>query len=112
LKVALGGGKVVKSRFAADESQFHERARGVVDVDQQRAARSTIFEPVVVAAVDLNELTEAFSARTRWLRTLAALGPRLPDAGVDEPFAQCLEPDRNSVELASFSRARVGPKSR
>ena len=72
--------------------------------------RSTIFEPVVVAAVDLNELTEAFSAHTRWLRTLAALGAGLPDASGVEPLAQRLEPDRNSVELGRFSRASVGPK--
>jgi hypothetical protein len=44
------------------EAQLHELARCVVDEDEQYAARPLVLEPLVVAAIDLDQLSEASSS--------------------------------------------------
>ena len=46
------------------EPQFHQRTRRVVNEDEQGAGIAPILEPSVVRPVDLDQLTEAFSAQS------------------------------------------------
>jgi hypothetical protein len=37
----------------------HQATRGIVDVDQRRALRRSVFEPAVLTSVDLYKFAEA-----------------------------------------------------
>src|SRR5947199_6553912 len=58
LEVAPGREEVIERGLGVREAELHEAAGGVVDVDQQRAARAAILEPGVLAAIELDELAE------------------------------------------------------
>jgi hypothetical protein len=58
-EVPTGGVEIVEGRFRVTEVKLHEPAGGVINVDKQRATSSSLFEPLMVAAIDLNELTRA-----------------------------------------------------
>src|SRR5260370_31500798 len=59
--------EVVEGRFRLDQLQLHQSARGVVDVDEQRALRTTVFEPPVLGTVDLDQLAQTVAAAARLL---------------------------------------------
>ena len=61
--------------------QLHQPAGRVVDEDEQRARRAAVFEPGVVAAIDLDELAQAGAAVARLVDRGSALAARLPQAG-------------------------------
>jgi len=71
LQLAARRLEVLKRRLDLAEVHLHEPARGIVDVDEQNAAWRPLLEPIVVAAVDLNQLAKAVSATTRLDETLA-----------------------------------------
>jgi hypothetical protein len=58
--------------------QLHQPAGGVVDEHQQRAHRSPVLEPGVVAAIDLDELAQAGSPVARLVDLGRALPARRP----------------------------------
>jgi hypothetical protein len=99
LQVRDGGPEVVESRLGLDEAQLHQIARRVVDVDQQRAARPTAFEPRVVAAVDLDELAVALAAIPRLVRLGYALVPRDPQPSRPHPGPERLPGHADAVQL-------------
>ena len=72
-EVALTRGEVVERRLRACESKLQKLAGRVIDEDKQRAAWASIFEPVMVAAIDLDELAEAVPSGAWWLRPSASL---------------------------------------
>jgi len=84
------------------EAELHEAAGGVVDADQQRAARATVLEPGVLAAIDLDELTEAGPALPRRIAPAGALGPRDPKTGGTHPTAQHLDGQDEGVLLGEL----------
>jgi hypothetical protein len=85
---------------------------GIVDVDQQRAPWSARLEPLVIATVDLNELTESLPAVARLVGLRELLVLRLPDPSFDEPLPQRLAADADVVQFPRASRAPAsGPKS-
>src|SRR5258708_37981997 len=90
LEVRVGRGEVVERRFALHEAQLHQATGRVVDVHQERAARSPVLEPGVLAPIDLHELTKALAAVPRLMRRQRLLAPRNPGAGADEPRPQRL----------------------
>ena len=47
----------------------------------------SIFEPLVIASIDLDELTEACSSISGLVRTFGLLAPGRPDAVVHHPAA-------------------------
>ena len=61
-------GRVVEGGFGLHEPQLHEPSGGVVDVHEQRAVRSSVLEPVVLAAVDLDQLAQALAAKAGLVR--------------------------------------------
>lgn len=55
LQVGAGGGEVAEGRFGLGEMQVHQLAGCIINEDQQRAGRSTILEPAMIAAIDLDQ---------------------------------------------------------
>jgi hypothetical protein len=88
LEIGAGRGEVVECRFAPHEAQLHQPPGGVVDVDQDRAARTAVLEPGVLATIDLHELAQTFAPVARLMRRPDPLAPGDPDAGADQPSPQ------------------------
>jgi hypothetical protein len=63
----------------------------IVDEDEQDAARSAVFEPLVIAAVDLDQLAETGPTRSRLMHATAALSASLPSPVGDHPLPQRLD---------------------
>src|SRR2546428_10721114 len=93
LEVAPGRVEGIERGLGVREAELHEAAGCGVEVDQQRAARATILEPGVLAAIELDELAEAGPALPRRIAPAGALGPRGPKARGTQPAAP--GPDRH-----------------
>jgi hypothetical protein len=65
--------EVVERRLGASKPQFHDAAGRIIDVDQERASRTAVLEPVVQAPVDLDKLAETGAAISRLVHALGAL---------------------------------------
>src|SRR5438094_9989231 len=74
LEIPPGGAEVVERGLDLGEGEFHEPARGVVDVHEQRAHGAAGLEPRVLPAGDLGELAETGPPGPR--RVGAPPGPR------------------------------------
>src|SRR5436309_4644307 len=110
VEVAEGAAELRESRATLGAIAGHEAAGGVVDVDQQRAARATILEPGVLAAIELDELAEAGPALPRRIAPAGALGPRDPQAGGTHPAAQRLDGQDEGVLLGELLMGERGPE--
>src|SRR2546428_7443328 len=102
LEVAPGRVEVIERGLGVREAELHEAAGGVVDVDQQRAARATILEPSVLAAIELDELAEAGPTLPRRIAPAGALGPRDPKAGGTHPAEERLDGQDEGVLLGEL----------
>ena len=103
--------EIGESRLALDKLEVHQPAGRVIDEHQQRALRSAIFEPPVLAAVDLHQFADAL-APVAGLMDL--LSPLLAVAQSPASIIHNRSVSRPSViwcTSRSFSAARVGPKS-
>jgi hypothetical protein len=89
LKVALQRFEVRVRAFAPYETQLHEPTRCVVDEDQQCAWLTTLLEPAVVAAIDLNQFAVALASQSRLMKASTLLA-RQPEAIGDHPSPQRL----------------------
>jgi hypothetical protein len=92
------------------EAELHEPARGIVDVDEQCADRAAVFEPGVLAAVELHELAEAGAAFLRWIAAAGRLEARDPEAGADHPAAEGFDGAGESVLLGELLLRDGGPE--
>jgi hypothetical protein len=90
LEVGPCGAEVVERALRGGEGQMHQLAGGVVDEHQQRALGAARLEPVMLAAVDLDQLTIAAPPWTGLVDALLALGPGEPEPVLDHPLAQGL----------------------
>jgi hypothetical protein len=78
LEIAARRTEVVERRFRRHEARLHEAAGGVIDEGEQRAGRAAVFEPCMLRAIDLHQLTEALAATARLVRgsqPVAAIDP-------------------------------------
>lgn len=83
LQVGAGGGEVAEGRFGFGEMQVHQLAGCIINEDQQRAGRSTILEPAMIAAIDLDQFA-ATGTPVAWLIDLGRpLLARYPHAGIN-----------------------------
>src|SRR5262249_28761230 len=95
-KVAASGLEIVEGRLGHDETQLHEFAGGVADVDQEGTLGPAVLEPVVFAAVDLDQLAEAFPTIPRLVRSGSALCAGLPNASLSVRHERgCFSSDGN-----------------
>jgi hypothetical protein len=90
----------------------HQAAGGVVDIDKQGGLRAAVFEPPVLGAVDLHELTETITPRPRLMDALQPVLPPNPKAGLDHPLPQGLDAEIQTVKLGQLlgrqCRAKIG----
>jgi len=70
--------------------QLHQPPGRVVDVDQQRAARSAVLEPGMLAAVDLDQLAQAGAAKARLVGLRGPLVAREPNPSSKENLAESI----------------------
>jgi hypothetical protein len=104
--------EVVEGRLGWHELQVQEPARGVVDVDEQRALRPTTLKPPMLGAVDLDELAHAVPTMARLMHGLETLLAVLPEPFGQHPLAHRLAGQADSVALSELlggeRRAKVG----
>ena len=80
---------------------MHQPAGRVVDKHQQSALRPAVFEPPMLAAVDLHQFADAFAPRPR-LVNLLALFAIAPQPVSDHPLAQRFTGNRDPVILTQL----------
>jgi hypothetical protein len=100
--------KVREGRFGRHEPQLHQLAGGVVNIDQQRARRRAVFEPPMIAAVDLDQLAIAGPAMARLVDLRRAQLARYPEAGVDHDPAHRLLGQLDAMALAQLLAGQRG----
>ena len=101
LQIGAGRVEVGESRLALDKLQMHQPARRVVNKHQQGALRPAVFEPPMLAAVDLDQFANAVAPRPRLVNLLALLAIA-PQPGFDHPLAQRFAANRDPVILAQL----------
>src|SRR5205814_6703382 len=85
LHIGAGGVEVGKGRLALDKLQMHQPAGRVVDEHQQGALRPAVFEPPMLAAVDLHQFADTLAPMARLMDALAPLLAVSPNPGIDHP---------------------------
>jgi hypothetical protein len=98
-QVGRGRCEVREGRLGLHEAKLHDAAGGVVNEDQEGASRAAAFEPVVVAAVDLNELAHAFPPMPWLVRSGDSLVARQPNASLAQNLANRLLRQLDAVAL-------------
>lgn len=89
LEVAMQRFEVGRRALTWNETQLHQPARRVVDEDQQRTGRGTVFEPAMLATVDLHQLSVTLTAEPGLMECSSLLVGQ-PQPGFDRPLAQRL----------------------
>jgi hypothetical protein len=96
--------EISEGRLALDKLEMHQAAGCVIHKHQQGALRPAIFEPPMLAAVDLHQLADTLAPMT-WLMNL--LPPLLavgPNPGLDHSQPKGLTPECDIVNLAQLLR--------
>lgn len=107
LQICAGGLHVGEGGLALCHLEVHQLAGGVVDIDQQAAARAAALEPVMVRAIDLDELAAALAPIAGLVEPGALGGLGFPKTGTDHQLAQGLVRERDAMALGQiFGRQR------
>src|ERR1700730_3623845 len=102
LQIGPGRVEIRECRLALDELKVHQPARRIVDKHQQGALWPSILKPPMPAAVDLNQLADAFAPRTGLVNPLQTLLAVEPQPVRDHPLAQRLTTKDDLVQLAQL----------
>ena len=108
LQITLQGLHVGLGRLSRKEAQCHQLTGGIIDEDDQGAARSTSLEPVMGGAVDLDQLPPAGPAWTALVNTGLTPPLRLPWPIGDHPLAQGLDTDFVAMTLGQLLAGERG----
>jgi hypothetical protein len=100
LKIFMSRFKIRKRRLGAYEQHHHQSARGIVNVDQCRARRSSILKPPMIAAVDLDQFAKASPATPGLLNLWRPKSPRQPQSAGDHQRSHGLN---RQVHAMAFS---------
>src|ERR1700731_3449624 len=84
LQIGAGGMEKGERRLTLDQLQMHQPAGRVIIVHQQGALRSTIFEPPMLAAIDLHQFADTLAPWAGLMNLLAPLLALRPNASLDE----------------------------
>jgi len=90
---------------------MHQAAGGVVDIDKQGGLWAAVFEPPVLGAVDLHQLTQTIAPRPRLVDALYSVLAPNPEPGADIYCRNVSIPRSRPCSSDNFSAAKVGPKS-
>src|SRR5215831_7601530 len=91
--------EIRKGRLALDKLQVHQPTRRIINEHEQRALRTAILKPPVLAAVDLHQLANAVAPGAGLMDALSPLLTIDPQAGLVRPQPQCLTTERNPMNL-------------
>src|SRR5437016_4075801 len=72
-QISAGRMEIGESRLALDKLQMHQPAGRVINEHQQGALRSTIFEPPMLAAIDLHQLADTLAPAAGLMELLPPL---------------------------------------
>ena len=111
LEVRAHRREVGEGRLRLAEQQPHQGAGGIVHEHQQGAARSTLLEPLVVAAVDLDELAATRPTAPGLLDPRLAASPGDPQAVLDHPVPERLDREPQGRAAPSASRGPASGRS-
>src|SRR5258707_7584890 len=78
LQISSRRRKIIEGALALDKLQMHQPAGGIVDVDEQGAARPAALEPPVVRPVDLDQLAPTIAPVPRLVDRLQPGAAILP----------------------------------
>ena len=110
LDIALRLAHVVERRFRRHEGGVLDKARGVVDIGDQRAFRPSVLEPVMPRAIDLDELADALAPVTWLVNRGQAMLAVLPQPVLDHPLAQGLPRHQAGMVLPELFRRQGRPE--
>src|ERR1700745_1758832 len=83
--ISAGRMGVGESRLALDKLQMHQLAGRVINEHQQGASRSTIFEPPMLAAIDLHQFADTLAPVAGLMNLLPPLLAVSPNASLNHP---------------------------
>ena len=84
------------SIFNGDELAIEDATGGIVDVDDQHAARASTFKPIVIGAIKLNHFADARSAGAP-SAMLGFAGMKAPEVSIDHALALCESGEKDSM---------------
>ena len=84
-QISAGRIEIGESRLALDKLQMHQPAGRVINEHQQGALRSTIFEPPMLAAIDLYQFADTLAPVAGLMNLLSPLLAVSPNASLDHP---------------------------
>lgn len=70
---------------------MHQAAGRIIDADEQGALRAAVFEPPMLRAIDLDELTDTVATMARLVHRLEPLPAIAPDPVGDHPASYGLD---------------------
>src|SRR5277367_3114905 len=77
--------EISKGRLALDKLEVHQSAGRVIDEHQQGALRPAIFEPPMLAAIDLHQFADTVAPVAGLMNLLAPLLAVSPNPSPDHP---------------------------
>jgi hypothetical protein len=89
---------------------MHQAAGGVVDIDKQGGLWAAVFEPPVLGAVDLHQLTQTIAPRPRLVDALYSVLAPNPEPGADHLLPQCFDPKIQAMQLGQLLGRQGGAK--
>ena len=95
LQIAPRGFKIGESRFRFHETELHQAARRIINVDQGSTGRRTVLEPVMVATINLDQFAAASPAIAWLLNFRRTLFAGDPETGFDRQSLRCQVPVDN-----------------
>ena len=85
LQISAGCMEIGERRLALDKLQMHQPAGRVINEHQQGALRSAIFEPPMLAAIDLHQFADTLAPVAGLMNLLPPLLAISPNASLDHP---------------------------
>src|ERR1700760_2755037 len=101
--------EIGERRLAFDKLQMHQTAGGVVDKHQQSALRPAVLEPPMLTAVNLHQLADTLTPRSR-LVDASALLAITPQPVSDHPLSQGLARERKAMLGGELFSRQSRPK--
>ena len=84
-QISAGRMEIGESRLALDKLQMHQPAGRVINKHQQGALRSTIFEPPMLAAIDLHQFADTLASVAGLMNLVPPLLAISPNPSLDHP---------------------------
>ena len=96
--------EITEGRLRLDrEVQRHQPAGGVVEMNTSSVqAGAPLLEPAVIAAVDLDQLTQTITPSAGLVDALQPVLPPNPKAGANHPLPQRLDPEIQTMKLGQL----------